>query len=407
MAIRKRAVLLVGAGASVEYGIPTTVAFGREMDTVMESDEYIKYVNAGPVYFDIKRKLADYYNDESEANFERIYHVLHELETMIPYEGAVPKYKPVIFPFIELINNYDRQHLRNCAHTMLDGIYQTISSVCKSPKIELQPLKNFLAYLESQYVVRIYTTNYDDFFEQASDFNLFTGFVRETDDISRFNPKQYFNEWNNTGIFHLHGCVHMGFLAAETRYASNEIAWYTSIDEALKNYWRAGSGTSRMDGTQVQPSCIITGLDKLSRLQQSPFSYYYQGFFRDVMEADIIFVIGSGLSDLHLNSCLREARLRNPQVPIIYIGYWPGADMCFYSQMMFEHGDLETSIFHDLLMDFNHVNSSAFKATDGWTLDSKKTGAIWADGFQNFLNNQNALDKILKILHKNGVPSRD
>jgi hypothetical protein len=39
----------------------------------------------------------------------------------------------------------------------------------------------------------------------------------------------------------------------------------------------------------------MDGLDKLSRMQQRPLPYFYAALTRDVMEADLLYVIGSGL----------------------------------------------------------------------------------------------------------------
>lgn len=38
--------------------------------------------------------------------------------------------------------------------------------------------------------------------------------------------------------------------------------------------------------------------------------------------ADLIFVIGSGLTDLHVNTWLHEAHSRTPQTPLLFVGYW-------------------------------------------------------------------------------------
>lgn len=40
------------------------------------------------------------------------------------------------------------------------------------------------------------------------------------------------------------------------------------------------------------------------------------------MAADVIYVIGYGLDDLHINTWLKEARWRNPKPPLLFIGRW-------------------------------------------------------------------------------------
>jgi hypothetical protein len=48
----------------------------------------------------------------------------------------------------------------------------------------------------------------------------------------------------------------------------------------------------------------------------------YSALARDAMLADVIFVIGSGLGDLHLNAWLGQARLRNPLPPLLVVDWW-------------------------------------------------------------------------------------
>ena len=40
------------------------------------------------------------------------------------------------------------------------------------------------------------------------------------------------------------------------------------------------------------------------------------------MLCDVIYVIGSGLNDLHLNNWLHELRSRTPRTPILFVDLW-------------------------------------------------------------------------------------
>ena len=98
------------------------------------------------------------------------------------------------------------------------------------------------------------------------------------------------------GLFHLHGSVHFRFPLGRTPDPDVEIgdlAWYESREEALRYAHSGGSGKARLDGTQLERSAIVTGLDKLGRLQQSPYLSYYGGLTREVNEADLIIVLGT------------------------------------------------------------------------------------------------------------------
>jgi hypothetical protein len=291
---------------------------------------------------------------------------------------------------------YTEHALRAAAKTMLQAIYTATSKTCESPMQPLGSLTSFLRSLESRFLPRIYTTNYDDFFEQAGAEHYFSGFVRTTSACRLFDPAAYWTGWDEPGCFHLHGSVHMGFPNSMCHEIEiGDIAWFPSRADALQRADYTGSGINRMDGTDLMRGAIITGLDKLGRIQQLPFASYYAGFAREAMEADVILVIGSGLSDLHLNTWLKNARRFKPSTPLLYVGYWPGEASDLYSKFHSDNDHLEITLFHDLQIDLAHIHESAFKALEGWTVDRKGTAALWADGFHSFLNEPNAFANVL------------
>lgn len=393
---KQRAVVVVGAGASVEYGIPVTADFGALIDQAIYSDAYCKSVGGTAAYVEVKAKLETYYQNTAEAHFERIYHVLHELAMHQTTPNAVAKFSPVMYPFLDATVSYTRQALNAACKTMLKFIYQHVSTICEQPKCSLAPFEALFERMLEQYVPRVYTTNYDDFVGQATIDAFFTGFTASHGNHLDFDPKDYWSQWDVPGLFHVHGSIHMGF-PHDMSHDIGDVAWYPSRHEALKYAMFNGSTRERMDGTGVARSSIVTGLDKLSRLQQSPYAFYYAGFSRDVMEADAIIVLGSGLADLHLNTYLKAARRARPDLPILFVGYWGR----FYNSIYFDLDDRNVSLFHDLRVDLFNVREGQFRAVDGWTVDAQGTAAVWADGFQSFLNKPAALQQVMQVL---GVP---
>lgn len=395
---QKRALVVVGAGASVEYGIPATATLGELIEAGIARDEYCVSVGGVDAYYGVKSILTDYYDkDVSQAHFERIYHVMHELDAFRLSPGAVAKFRPVMRPFLNEIQNYTQNALSAACNSMLKVVYQTASSACETPKVPLTLLETFFASLEERFVPRIYTTNYDDFIGQATKNRYFTGFTRPRESYHMFDPQSFWANWDKPGLFHLHGSIHMGFPLPEGDGDIGDIAWYASRDKAKKHAAFSGSGLSRMDGTDIARSAIITGLDKLNRLQQSPYAFYYAALSRDAMEADIIFILGSGLADLHLNTWIKEARRCRPTLPLMYVGYWPDSD-AFYSSIRFDYEDREISLFHDLRVNLANVRESEFNAVDGWTVDAHRTAAVWSGGFQNFLAQPAALQRAMKAI---------
>ncbi|KFX63337.1 hypothetical protein A8H39_18675 [Paraburkholderia fungorum] len=394
---KQRAVVIVGAGASVEYGIPITAKFGALIDQAIQADPYCVHVDGAAAYLDVKQKLTAYYNSTDEAHFERIYHAMHELSVLRTTPGAVPKFLPVMYPFLGGSVPYKTDALNAACQTMLAFIYRHVSAICDRPACSVAPFGIFFERMSQQYVPRVYTTNYDDFVGQATGDTFFTGFTTSHDSHLDFDATSYWSNWDKPGLFHVHGSIHMGFPRGGT-HDIGDIAWYASKEEAAKHATFNGSGVPRMDGTTLARSAIITGLDKLGRLQQSPYAPYYAGLNRDVLEADVIFVLGSGLADLHLNTYLKEARRARPNVPTLFVGYWGCDREAFYNAFHSEPDERDISLLHDLRIDLINVRAGQFRAIDGWTVDAFGKAAVWADGFQSFLNKPAALQRVMQEL---------
>lgn len=387
----KRALVIVGAGASVEFGIPATAQFGKLVEDHLQADDYCVRTGGWDAYLQVKAALEAYYSPMTgEAHFERIYHVLHELEVTHLSEGAVPKHRPVLQPFFHKSLELPREALRAASQAMIAGIYKIASTRSSSPLCPIGLLSEFFKALGDSFVPRIYSTNYDDFVSQAVP-GLFTGFTREAENFRLFSPRDFWGGWNEPSIFHLHGSVHMGF--PHTRRSDVEIgdlAWFDSRDDALKHSSYSGSGLSRMDGTDINRSAIVTGLDKLGRIQQAPFSYYYAALGRDAFEADAIFVLGSGLGDSHVNMWIKAVRREEPKTPLVYVSFWP-SDEDFFSAVNFDFNDREISMVHDLRMALQNRSAVTYFRPAGWTIDRQNKAGVWSRGFRSFLDEPHGL----------------
>ena len=398
---KKRALILAGAGASLEFGVPSTTDLTKAIETRVRDDKRLQECGGGHAYLQISQALAGYLEDgEHAVNFEHIYHCAHELLfTFEPIPGAVNEYRPLLVPFITRRIAAKQQALRALVERMAKFIFAEVSVACnKQPKTNLRPLAAFLAKLREHHITRIYTTNYDDFLLQAAP-DLYTGFdSAPRPDAKGFDGQEFWQKTDADCVFHLHGSVHLGFGLPQTRDADlGTLHWFDDRAEALRYASYSGSGERRMDGSETLRTSVITGLDKLSHLQHQPFSDYYASITRDAMVADIIYVLGSGLSDLHLNARLRNARRKNPKPPLIFVDYWPNS---FLEDTAFKTGaDRKTrEMFHALHMRVNYDSYGGDKYGSGWTLAKDRTCAIWDKGFLAFLKELGELDHILAEL---------
>lgn len=395
---KKRILVLVGAGASVDFGIPHTRDLTEALEREMEDDQYCVHVGGVEAYRWVKAKLEEYYKAEpGEAHFERVYHALHELAAIKLHDGAVAKYRPVLHPFLRSEHTLTNDALSTAAKTMLRAIYKIVSMSSAAPKRSLAPLTAFIEGLQLNAVPRIYTTNYDDLFSQAFP-RFFTGFTHKKDGYSLFSPRDYWTKWESSGLFHLHGSVHFGFPLGQPKrdpdVGIGDLAWYDNKEEAIKHAHGGGSGRSRLDGTQIETSAIITGLDKLGRLQQSPFLSYYGGLTREVNEADLIVVLGSGLGDLHLNSCILQARRGKSPTPIVYVGWWKDEDL--REAIRWGPSDQIVAMIHDLRIDLGRDGQMQYDVYPGWSINTDSRAGVYAGGFYKFLEDPTTYSKVLE-----------
>ena len=280
--------------------------------------------------------------------------------------------------------------LRQLVTHIAKFIFAEMSSVCERAT-DLSLLASFIKTLRQDYTVRTYTTNYDDFLLRAVP-DLYFGFdSRGRPGAKPFDQRAFWSAFQRDCALHLHGSVHLSFGLPHAPDADlGALYWYDERSEALRNSNHSGSDERRMDGGGTVRTVIITGLDKLSPLQRQPFSHYYASMARDAMEADIIFVIGNGLADLHLNTWLGQARRRDPTPPLVFVDYWPGS---FRHATAFDVDRKESEMIHELRIPFKDCRPINYGT--GWNLDQRRTYAIWDKGFRAFLTAPSELNHIL------------
>jgi SIR2-like domain len=385
----KRAVVLFGAGASIDYGAPCTWGLTNTIEQQVRADAYMQHTGGDDAYLKIHAGLQSYLQNPGTVNFEQIYHCVHELiYTFPPTAGAVDEFRPLLVPFINITLGVTQQALRALADKIVEVIYAEVSNCCEKPAVNLKPLADFIARLQRDYITRIYTTNYDDFPLQAVP-NLYTGFDAAAASPKLFELGPFWQKEDITSLFHLHGSVHMGFLhppAADI----GELGWFDNRAEARLHAMFHGGDEPRMDGTRFMRTSVITGLDKLSRLQRRPLLHFYSALARDAMLCDVIYVIGSGLADLHLNNWLHEARSRRPRTPILFIDLWKGG---FAAEISKVDAKLK-ALFHSLKIEIND-EFPGYSPAPGWTVSNDKTAAVWDKGFQELLNTPDTLTQVL------------
>lgn len=402
---KKRAMVLVGAGASLDFGAPSVADLTESIRQKVAADAWMRKIGGDTAYRVIYETLSTYLlGGACAVNFEHVFHCAHELLfTFEPSPSTVNEYRPILQPFISRQIEVDEQSLVELVRHMAKFIFDEVSAICEAPPANLGLITSFLGRLRDDHVVRIYTTNYDDLLLQAVP-DLYTGFdPQPSSDAKLFDRRAFWQATEVDCICHLHGSVHLAFcndLEPSADADLGDLHWFDDRADALSRPLYYGSGDRLMDGSQIVRTPLITGLDKLSRLQQRPLMHYYASMAADAMKADIIYVIGCGLGDLHLNTWLAEARRMKPTPPLVLVDWWPES---FLEDTAFESSRKTAEMVHTLHMRVNGSYYDGDRYGSGWTLSKDRNCAVWDKGFLAFLNAPSELDHVLEELADPGA----
>lgn len=385
--------VILGAGASVEYGVPLTGALTDQIEARVLNDGWLKSNNADETYNFIRGTLRKYLVKPGGEHFEQIYHVIEELCQLSQQvdASAYDEFRYLLKPFVEIINSpvLANKKLSILREKYIHYLFEIISESCQAPKYPIAPLTNFLTYLSSNYITRIYSLNYDDYVLQAKP-DLFNGFDKINN--GKFLRNQFSSNRDTSSVFQLHGSVRMGFpdLSANKNFEIGELGWFDNFNTAIQYCDCNSSGDRQMDGGDIKPSAVITGLDKLSRIQSAPFNYYYSSLAPDLLESEFVIIAGYGMGDIHVNKWLKEARLATPGMKAIIVDMVPPD---FFTSLDRKNIELVQMIRLDV------TSALKFKRgpSDGWVLLPDSKAAIWTKGFQSFLFDGNLNEVLRKI----------
>ncbi len=278
----------------------------------------------------IYRKLCQHYNNNSRSikadiavvNFETIIHFLEEFyafqvskHKIAVVGGRKRKIKGYMFKGVkpsflklkdEVENDFkkatDKQYVKE-AYLLIANIFKafinhiTHSLVSYSLDSNNQGMTNFnenflKKYLpDSNWTKRIYTLNYDDWISRH--LNYFDGF----DSSGNIQSDDILNNFDINCHYNLHGCVFW-----ETTIDKERV---TKSNKAIDLLGRGQSSDTGIDREPLIPTPIISGYNKMQRMKFNPYIQLYYSFQRDIIESEIVLLIGYGFGDTHINNLLK------------------------------------------------------------------------------------------------------
>lgn len=413
---KKKMMVVVGAGASIELGMPSV----NNIDKL-----FSEWANNGyKLADDVSRNLYDYIRDEvnnhynlnnkeslkKQTNFEEILYVMLQLSSALSDENYYfptnAFFKLITLPKIQAhsgVKPVDGNDLRRLCSHLIDNLTDEFRLRCKAARNEnpdkFLEFAGFINQLNNDFDVAFITLNYDNLITQACP-NLFTGF----DTITGSFEASSVYERNGWGlIYHLHGSVHFDMQGDSSDM--HAIVWNPDLTSTFRqnSFGRNSQGTS--EGIYIPTSVIVAGYGKTNQIQRVPFRTYYSKIDEIASQAETFLFLGYGFNDYHINNSLRSIRHGNTKKPVVIVD-WASNDQ---DPMQFRHDEWSYNLCKTIPVNASEMASRAYKniAPDISTLKAnnefevsnnpKYPLSVWYGGFIEACKNYQIIKSELEM----------
>ena len=330
---KKKLMAVVGAGASVELGMPSVKCIDELMCKWAREDFPLAYDSNQSLYSYIRDQINEYYSRHPksglrrETNFEEVLYVCLQLAAILEDNNYMHPTNAFLsvkrLPKIELFQeekNTQGSDLKLLVSILKDKLGSEIRERCKLVKScykhKFDKFKKFVKQLYDSYDVACINLNYDNLFYQACP-RVFTGF----DSDGGFDIDSVYSRDTWRLIFHVHGSVHFDMPKKDANKPP-EIRWNSDL-ELVNNANSFGrSSQYTLEGMWFPTSTIIAGYGKPYIItQRAPFSTYYSRIGQIAHEADAFLFLGYGFGDYHLNSYIQNIRQEKRKKPAVVIDF--------------------------------------------------------------------------------------
>lgn len=299
----KDIILLLGAGASVDAGIPSSPMMIGMIEDLLKRQDWSQFRD---LYHQIKSAILyaagikGKFNNDVHYNIETLVNTLYELERNEDHP---------IYPFVAAWNSRfltyagnNFKELRSLREKILEALKGWVQ--LENPKTAeyysgLQPFQHDL-----QFPIKVFSLNYDLCVESLStaDFRVETGFAsvgQSRWEWKRFDETYPEAEFPEIYLYKMHGSIN---------WKRDETGNLICVNHS-----------SNIKPEQMQ---IIFGRDfKLEAAD--PYLFYAFEFRRCSLEARVIVVIGYGFGDEHINKMLVQAIRSDSSKRLLVVGNIP------------------------------------------------------------------------------------
>jgi hypothetical protein len=397
--MKKKLLVILGAGSSVEQGVPSV----RDIDLDMagwarkwaEETRYQDYF--GKLWIAVSK----YYSTGDRRyrpgpDFEKVLGEMVALShwmTPAPWGDSLretacggcapPDLEFPVHPFIE----YAPYNATIAIEDQKDTLLATLARHMRATSLAIDPgaeaakrYRQLVDGLRDAFDVGIYNLNYDTAAINAWP-DAYTGFGES----GQFEPQAVHrrSEWNF--IYHLHGSVHHSL----SHEHGGDIRWRNDLSDSAHFFDKpvTSANDKRSEGRAFSRGTLIAGGYKLDQLLIEPFHSLQAALIRHVYNVDAILVGGYGFADVHINRALQNRGGTSAgRVPVMVLDYTaPKTD-----PMMFRHDpwayELSSTLaapgdFFRALGNPSAPSPTELAAENAFEISAQHKVAIWHGGF--------------------------
>lgn len=422
--MKKKITILTGAGLTVskDFAGISTWGITDKLRKLEVPGMDISGMRPGEYFY---RKLCLHYTgkrkndcDLATVNFETIIHLLEEmysyLSSYIKGDKEVrAKYKGVKPAFLRLQETISKDLYKVKSDSKKTGLYQLIKTyhdyfidAIIKELIEFnrdehnKGMNSFKAdfiekYLpDSKWTKRLYTLNYDTWINKYMFY--YDGFNEE----GIFESQKVMQENNFNCHYNLHGCIQW-----RNSLGANKMEKQKKVVSVL-NY--SNSSDFGINREPLLATPIITGYHKLERMKYNPFLQFYYSMQKDILDSEMLLIIGYSFTDTHINNLL--SLYKGKTIIVDFIGAWNDAEIKMKKLMAnpkklkkaekkygpVDPKDIPYDIFDDTVTDklesFEPLNGG-FEPSDkqiakGWIISKNKKTRVWWKGISEEFYNE-------------------
>jgi hypothetical protein len=406
--LKKKLLIILGAGSSIPVGLPSVAAIDREM--AAWSAAWASQHGFDNYYEVTWKAVENYYaaaphSIRPQPNFEKVLGEMLGLAHWMTPSPLGHALRQVISPSGQPLGMGFRTGpyaatvaLNDQVTSLLVQLATHMRGLSETSKIVGHPgfytYRQLFGALGDKFDLGIFNLNYDSAALIACP-GAFTGFAPG----GTFDPDGVHQrtEWNF--IYHLHGSVHHTLVQP----FGNTIQWEAGLGANFFDGHPGNSTDMRSDNRAFPKTSLIAGGFKLDQLLAEPFHSFYAALIRRAYEADAILIGGYGFGDVHVNRTLKNSL--DPTKPRPRVLVLTRASDFYPMELRADEWGRNVAISLNAPTGFVEPGHSAppsldeLVASDGFEVSSVHSVAIWHGGF---LEASRRLDSIVAWLDGSG-----